>query len=27
VHTKNFPAAEHSFEMAEEEWQTLLNEE
>jgi 3-methyl-2-oxobutanoate hydroxymethyltransferase len=27
VHTKNFPAAEHSFEMAEDEWQALLNEE
>jgi 3-methyl-2-oxobutanoate hydroxymethyltransferase len=27
VQAKSFPAAEHSFEMAEEEWQALLKEE
>jgi 3-methyl-2-oxobutanoate hydroxymethyltransferase len=27
VQTKSFPAAEHSFEMAEEQWQALLKEE
>jgi ketopantoate hydroxymethyltransferase len=26
VHTGAFPTAEHSFEMTEEEWQSLLKE-